>query len=261
MEAAEKTLDLDEEKRRRTLWRIDAGGGRGADVNWLLGRGYQVHCKDYSGTRAKSLADSVTTWVDAPRVAGRQVGGVTLPATAYARPVRRVSGRCRQKNGQWGVGAVISPLQAAEVIALTRQPIDRLNAPGAGLLAYVCRYDQRGGGVETTCKGDKQGLGMGKRNKKRFEAAQMVTQLTALVHNTRVWARHWLCPYVPRLRRWGILRLVRDVGHISGRLGFDPQHRLVHIVLNVADPLAEGVACGLGALLESEHIAVTLGQI
>jgi hypothetical protein len=59
------------------------------------------------------------------------------------------------------------------------------------------------------------------RNKKRFEAAQMVTQLTALAHNTLVWARRWLSANVPGLRRWGIMRLVRDVCHMSGCLGFD----------------------------------------
>src|SRR5437588_6609555 len=48
MQGAEHTLELDESKRARTLVRLDAGGGSLDDVNWLLGRGYQVHCKDYS---------------------------------------------------------------------------------------------------------------------------------------------------------------------------------------------------------------------
>jgi hypothetical protein len=261
VEAAEKTLDLDEATRRRTLWRIDAGGGSVAEVNGLLRRGYQVHCKDYSGTRATTVADSVTEWVDDPHVAGRQVGWVTQAATAYARPVTRVAVRCRKNNGQWGIGVLISTLAPEQVIALTRQPVDRLKDPIAVLLAYVYFYDQRGGGVETTFKGDKQGLGMIKRNKKRFEAAQMVTQLTALAHNTLVWARHWLSANVPGVRRWGILRLVRDVCHISGCLGFDQQHRLVHIMLNIADPWAERLANGLGTLLGSEHVTVTLGKI
>ncbi|HEX4715537.1 MAG TPA: hypothetical protein VH164_11485 [Ktedonobacteraceae bacterium] len=34
------------------------------------------------------------------------------------------------------------------------------------LLAHVHLYDQRGGGVETSFKGDEQGLGIGKRSKK-----------------------------------------------------------------------------------------------
>jgi hypothetical protein len=42
--------------------------------------------------------------------------------------------------------------------------------PVAVLAAYVTFYDQRGGGIETSFKGDKQGLGLTQRNKKRFEA-------------------------------------------------------------------------------------------
>src|SRR5258706_8658844 len=47
--AAERTLQLDEDKRHQTIVRVDAGGGSLGDVNWLLARGYQVHGKDYSG--------------------------------------------------------------------------------------------------------------------------------------------------------------------------------------------------------------------
>lgn len=38
------------------------------------------------------------------------------------------------------------------------------------LLAHVRFYDQRGGGMGTSVKGDKQGLGLSKRSNKRFEA-------------------------------------------------------------------------------------------
>jgi hypothetical protein len=44
------------------------------------------------------------------------------------------------------------------------------------------------GGVETSFKGDKQGLGIGKRNKKRFEIQQMVMLLGSLAHNVVVWS-------------------------------------------------------------------------
>lgn len=259
--AAEQTLALDEDKRRRTLWRIDAGGGSVEEVNWLLGRGYHVHCKDYSGTRAQTLAARVTTWVNDPRIPERQVGWVPMAVTPYSHPVQRIAVRCRKKNGQWGGGVLISTLSPPEVMALTQQPVDRLKDPIAVLLAYVYLYDQRGGGVEIAIKGDKQGLGMTKRNKKRFAAQQMVVQLNALAHNTMVWARHWLTPYVPMVKRWGILRLVRDVFHISGRLAFDPRHGISHIILNRADPLSKRVSTGLWVLLESEHIAVTVGEI
>src|SRR5436305_6536742 len=91
MEAAAQTLALDERKRERTLVRLDAGGGSMDDVNWLLSQGYQVHGKDYSTTRAQRVAQSVAVWVDDPKVEGRQVGWVRLPASEYVRSVRRIA--------------------------------------------------------------------------------------------------------------------------------------------------------------------------
>jgi hypothetical protein len=261
VQAAEQTLALDADPRRRTLWRIDAGGGSVAEVNWLLDRGYQSHGKDYSGARAQTLAARVTTGLDDPRMPERQAGWVTVAATPDSRLVRRIAVRCRKKNGPWGVGRLISTLSPPAVLTLTRQPVDRLQEPIAVLLAYVYLDDQRGGGVETAIKGDTQGLGMTQRNKKRFAAQQMVTHLTAVAPNTMVWARHGLTPDAPTLKRWGILRMGRDVCQVSGKIVFDHRHRLSHIRLNAADPLAKRLVTSLRALLESEHIAVTLGQI
>jgi hypothetical protein len=79
--AAAQPLDLDEDTRRRTLWRLAAGGGRVEEVNGLLGRGYPVHCQDYAGTRAQTLAAGVTTWGNDPRLPERQVGWVPMAVT------------------------------------------------------------------------------------------------------------------------------------------------------------------------------------
>src|SRR5438874_6030441 len=75
--AAERTLQLDQEKRRRTIMRLDAGGGSLDDVNWLLARGYLVHCKDYSGQQPKRLASSVVDWYVCPHLPERQFGWLT----------------------------------------------------------------------------------------------------------------------------------------------------------------------------------------
>src|SRR6266436_2644956 len=192
MQAAEQALELDERRRGRTLVRIDAGGGSLDDVNWRLSQGYQVHCKDYSSTRAQRLAQSVQYWVDDPHVQGRHVGWVRLPADEYVRPVRRIAVRCRKANGQWGIGVLISTLCPAEVLALTQVTTGPDADPATVLLAYVSLYDQRGGGIETSFKGDHQGLGSTKRSKKRFEAQQMVMLLGTLAHNVVIWARQWL---------------------------------------------------------------------
>ncbi len=258
--AAERTLELDAAKRARTILRVDAGGGSLADVNWALQRGYRVHCKDYSTQRAARLAASVTTWVDDPRTPGRQVGEVMLPPSEYVRPVRRIAVRCRKQDGGWGYGVIVSALQPREAILLTHQPLDRLRDPEAVLLAYVYFYDQRGGACETANKGDKQGLGLTKRNKHRFEAQQRLLLLGTLAHNALIWARQWLAPRCPALARYGLLRLVRDVGQISGFLLLDAAGHIVAVVLNRAAPLAPDLAAAWDVLLADEDIAVSLGE-
>jgi hypothetical protein len=258
MQAAETTLELDEAKRHRTIVRIDAGGGSLDDVNWLLARGYQVQGKDYSGRHAQHLAQSVLQWIDDPQVPERQVGWVTEPATAYVRPVVRIAVRCRQHNGQWAVGVLISTLSASEVLPLTGRPLWALDDLTRVLLAYVAFYDQRGGGIETSFKGDKQGLGMTKRSKKRFEAQQMLLLLGSLAHNVVVWARRWLAS--PKLQHYGMLRMVRDVFHMSGFLVFDALDQVVEIVLNQAAPLASTLVDPLRELLTLAHIAINLDK-
>jgi hypothetical protein len=260
--AAEQTLELDAEKRARTIWRVDAGGGTVADVNAVLARGYQFHGKDYAAPRAQALAARVTEWSDDPRVPDRQVGWVRQETTVYARPVQRIAVRTRKKNGQWAVGVLLSTLEPADVILLTHQPIDRVNNPTAVLLAYVYFYDQRGGGIETAFKEDKQGLGLTKRNKKRFAAQQMVLALGTLAHNVLVWARAWLVPHMPLLAHYGLLRVVRDVLHVSGTVDLDPATgRLRRLVLNAAAPLAARLVAALRVLLAPAQVVITLGEI
>jgi len=256
--AAEETLRLDEDKRRQTIVRVDAGGGSLDGVNWLLARGYLVHCKDYSGQQAKRLATSVADWYVDPHQPERQFGWVTEAAEAYVRPVKRIAVRCRKPDGEFAYGVLISALSAQHVLGLTGQPLSLLDDPAAVLLAYVIFYDQRGGGVETAFKGDKQGLGMSKRSKKRFEAQQMLMLLGSLAHNVIIWARGWLA--VPTLHRYGMLRMVRDVLHISGFLVFDAAGQIIQLVLNQAAPLAPALVYSLRSLLAPTHVVVNLGQ-
>src|SRR2546425_2340287 len=256
--AAEETLQLDEDKRRRTIVRVDAGGGSLKDVNWLLARGYLVHGKDYSGQQAKRLAKSVADWYVDPHQPERQFGWVTETTDTYVRPVKRIAVRCRQQDGQFAYGVLISALSAQHLLTLTGQSLSLLQDPAAVLLAYVTFYDQRGGGVETSFKGDKQGLGIGKRSKKRFAAQQTVMLLGSLAHNVVVWAQHWLAS--PALHHYGTLRMVRDVFHISGFLLTDAFGQVVQLVLNQAAPLAPALVLPLRHLLAGAQVAVNLGQ-
>jgi hypothetical protein len=162
---------------------------------------------------------------------------------------------------QWAVGVLIAALTPQEVLALTGQPAERSDDPTAVLLAYVYFYDQRGGGVETAFKEDKDGLGLCRRSKKRFAAQHRVVYLNTVAHNVLHWARGWLTPQFPRLRHYGLLRLVRDVGHTSGFVVLDSATgQLRRIVLNRAAALALGLAAALSVLLAPEHVAVTLGE-
>ncbi len=131
--------------------------------------------------------------------------------------MRRIAVRCRKANGHWGIGVLISTLSPVEVLILTQVTTGPDADPATVLLAYVYFYDQRGGGVETSFKGDNQGLGSTKRSKKRFEAQHMVMLLGTLAHNVVIWARQWLTEAAApsKLRHYGILRMVRDVFHES----------------------------------------------
>ncbi len=256
VEAAEAVLALDPARRARTLIRVDAGGGSVDDLNWLLARDYAVLGKEYSGKRARKLAASVEEWVDDPRVPGRQVGWVREPTPEYVRPVMRVAVRCPKKNGQWGLGVLIASADARLVGMAAGDGVPSV----AQLLTTVYRYDARGGGIETANKEDKQGLGIGKRNKKRFAAQQVLGQLGRLAHNLVVWARQWLAPAAPVIQQLGVKRLVRDVFHVNGLVERDATGRICRIVLNQAHCYARRVLVALQSLVASEQVDVSLGE-
>jgi hypothetical protein len=258
VEAAEATLELDETKRARTIIRVDAGAGTLDDINWLLARGYEIMAKEYSGQRVLRLAKTVTEWVQDPEWSERSFGWVSEPPTGYIRPVRRIAVRCRRQDGTFAYGVLICSLSAQQVLAVLGRPSAQAADPVAVLAAYVTFYDQRGGGIETSFKGDKQGLGLTKRNKKRFEAQHMLVLLGSLAHNVVVWARRWLSS--PQIQRCGILRMVRDVFHVSGLLRFDAFGSVVAIVLNQEACLARSFIRPLQALLAPLHIVVSLGE-
>lgn len=263
LQAAEKTLELEQspQHRARTLVRVDSGGGSLKEINWMLSRGYRVLTKDYSTKRARKLAGSVAQWTDDPFQPGRQIGLVTTPSQDdYCQPVVRIAVRCRKNNGQWAIGVLVTNLAPDEVAALVEIELDILENPAELWLAYVLCYDQRGGGVETSFKQDNQALGIKKRNKKRFEAQQMLTQLNALAHNVLVWANGWLTQDQPMRKQIGFVRLMRDVFTTTGRLCFDELGRLVEIRLNEADTLVRPWIHGLSQLLKSEHVDVNLGK-
>lgn len=260
MRAAEEVLEWEAAQRARTIVRMDSGGGSVDDVNWLLERGYRVLCKDYSAQRAQKLTASVVRWYPDPKEVGREVGVVTAPATAYVRPVERIAVRYRKRNGQWGTEVLINTVPPEEIQRRVAPPRGALNAEHARLLATTYFYDGRGGACETSFKGGKQGLGMTKKNKKRFEAQQMVTQLLALAHNVLVWGKGWLLPAAPRLAQYGIMRMVRDVLGVLGRVEQTPGGPVRRIVLNERSRLAQHCLTAFQQLVVSTGVVVVLGK-
>jgi hypothetical protein len=257
--AAEQTLGWEEAQRARVIVRVDGGGGSQEDINWVLGRGYVVLAKEYSAKRAAKLAKQVGRWYPDPKERGREVGWVEGPAAEYVRPVRRLAVRYRKANGQLGVEVLINSVPRAELFRRMGVAASAWEEPEAELLATAHLYDQRGGGCETSFQGDRQGLRLGQRKKKRFEAQQMVVQLEALAHNVLVWARGWMLPVAPGLKGYGIARLVRDVMGIVGTITLDGAGRVVRIVLNGEDRRARSLLPAFQQLAAAACVRVVVG--
>lgn len=260
VKAAEETLLLDERKRQRTVLRIDAGGGSLKDVNHLLKRGYHIHCKDYSTRRAAHWSLAVKAWVADPRHQGRELGWVEVQNESYVREVRRLAVRWRKPNGQRCYAMLLSTLEPAQVLELLGRPREQATDAQTVLIAYMQLYDERGGAIEIEIKESKQGLGITKRNKKSFCGQQMVMMLGTLAHNLVVWAKGWFVAGVPKLKRYGVQRMVRDVLAVSGFLELDERGAIKRVVMNKAAPLARQCAKCLGVLLKLEEVSVILGE-
>jgi hypothetical protein len=260
VKAAEEVLSLDRAQRERTVLRIDAGGGSLKDVNYLLERGYHVHCKDYSTKRAAHWSLAVAQWVADPRHQGRELGWVEVKNESYVRDVRRLVIRWRKPNGQRYHALLLSTLEPEEVMSLLGRPLEQAGDAQQVLTAYVQLYDERGGAIEIEFKESKQGLGITKRNKKSFCGQQMVMMLGTLAHNLVMWAKRWLVDSVPKLKRYGVQRMVRDVLAVSGFLEMDGSGAIKRVVLNKAAPLARQCAKSLQNLLKREQVRVILGE-
>jgi hypothetical protein len=260
VEATEQVLALDEAKRARTVIRIDGGGGTDDQINWLLERGYQLVAKVQNWQRSVKLAKSVAQWHTDPKQPNRQVGWVTVPHD-YARPTRQVAIRKRKKDEQWHYRILVFTLSDDALFALHRRGRPQSRQRRRALYAAVHLYDLRGGGVETSIRSSKQGLGLTKRNKRRFCAQEMLCLLAQLAYNVLTWVHRDTTANCPRLRHFGKLRLVRDVFHILGRITLDKQGRILEITLNEAHPYAAAFADATSALLARNGLSLNLGQI
>lgn len=254
--ATEDALQIPENKRFRTVWRIDGGGGKDEDIDWLLSRGYQLLVKVKNWHRARKLAGSVTQWYPDPKVTDREVGWIEQPHS-YARPTRQLALRKRRAQGTWTYHALAFTLDDAMLFRLCHQPPSAQPQPAEVLLAALHAYDGRSGGVETQNKGDKQGLGLARRNKHRFVAQEMLVLLAQLAHNLVIWTRDDLAHVDPRLQDFGVKRTVRDALQIAGRVAFDATGHVHAITLNQRHPLA----IAFHNAFSDDDLPLILGQI
>lgn len=235
--AAENALELDENKRKRTILRLDGGGGDDDNIDWVLSREYLLLVKIKSWRRALKLAQTVTTWFADAKVSDREIGWVEKPY-AYARPTRQVAIRQRQATGEWSYHILVFNLTDAMLFQLLGEPLPGTLDPPTVAIAASHAYDRRGGGVETQNKGDKQGLSLTHRNKHSFAAQEMLALLAQLAHNVVIWTRNDLAQADERLQKFGIQRTVRDALQIPGRVQVNGQGQVELVMLNENHPLA-----------------------
>lgn len=257
---AETVLNLNSGFRKQTILRIDGGGGNDADINWSLARHYGLLVKVTHWKRVEKLVASVATWQTDPKDPRRQAGWVESPFV-YDQPTHQLAVRCQGKNGKWHTSILVFNLDDDQLHWIIQQGKRPPPFPEDPLWLAVYAYDLRGGGVETSIKGSKQGLGITKRNKKSFVAQEMLLLLGQLAYNLIAWTRDGLAACLSKIRHFGMLRMVRDAFHISGRLIFDAQGHIVQISLNQAHDLAASFIDAFTPFLARDGIVANLRQI
>jgi hypothetical protein len=257
--AAEETLDLDETKRSRTILRVDGGGGKDENINWMLNRGYHVMIKVKNWRRAVKLAASVTTWHIDPKMPDREVGWAQKPYS-YAKPTRQLVLRKRKQNGSWSYHALVFTLTDQMLFELLGQADAPPPTNEQVLFAAMHFYDLRSGGLETQNKSDKQGLGLSRRNKHRFAAQEMLVLLAQLAHNLVIWTRNELAHLNPRFSKYGIQRTVRDVFHIPGTVQVTTCGSIRQIALISTHPLAAAFQQTFSSHLARDDLSLILGK-
>ena len=217
MAGAQSSLELDEKQRKRTVWRMDGGGGSDANFRLLLEQGYHIHAKGLSHSRAAALAKSVSRW-DA--YADIWLGEVD-PTFDLGRPIRVFVQR-RRKKGRF----------------LHNYFVSTLSLPSK--MHFLAYYNDRGGAETEQFREDKSGLAMAVRRKRSLSGQKGYILLTDLAHNLLADFKHHALKG-SRFETYGIKRIVRDLLCMPGLLVFKDE-KLARIELlsqkqNAADLL------------------------
>jgi hypothetical protein len=143
-----------------------------------------------------------------------------------------------------------------EVIKQLNLPAHTFENQNAVTLAYSTLYDKRSGTVEVEIKESKQGIGIGKRSKKRFAAQQIVMLLGSLAQNLIVWPQRWLAQESAVFTQYGIRRMVRDLFQINGLMEFDSDGRLRRLTLNEAAMKVKEMTKALAVIVKEVEIVI-----
>ena len=257
---AEDVLDLGEKRRKRTLVRVDGGGGTDKQINWLLPRGYWILVKAKNWQRTNRLAKTVKKWSSLPELPGHNIAWVGAPFE-YAGDTRQIAIRWLNPKGKWQYCVLVFNLTDRMIFQLAGVRMPKRFTQQEFFSALMKAYNLRSGGVETSFKNSKQGLGLNKRNKKRFVAQHLLLLLAQLAYNIAVWVRNELKKHSTLIASFGMLRLIRDAFHISGKVQFDKKGKVNLIILNETHKLAKAFQQTWQSCFARDDLSLILGKI
>lgn len=237
VEQAERLLALGgddaaaQDRRARTEVRLDSSWGSTTARTWRLERGYQVTTKFKSGGRVKKLVRPIDATAWHPTASpGREVAEVPAPVE-LARRTRQYAVRTPSTGKASGYHYAV----------LVTSRADRT------MLQALDDYDRRAG-MEADLKQDKHGLGLAAIRKRKLAAQELLVLLGQLAHNLLIWARTWLAMAASRLGQLGIVRLLREVWAVPGRVKLVGD-QVQRVRLRAEHPRARDVCKGLQSLL------------
>jgi hypothetical protein len=161
---AETVLNLNAACRKRTILRLDGGGGNdaggndaggnnaggnNADINWLLARGYKLLVKVTHWKRVEKLAATVSDWQTDPTDPRRQAGWVTAPFS-YDQPTSQLAVRCQGQQGNWRTTVLVFNLADDPLHWLVRQRKRASTTSASAIWSAVYAYDLRCGPRDRT---------------------------------------------------------------------------------------------------------------
>ena len=260
VEMTENLLNSTENERKRTVLRVDGGGGTDKNIDWLLRRGYWLLIKVKNWQRTQKLVKSVKTWHSLPELPRHDVGWVEKPH-AYAKATRQFAVRWPNEKGGFHYCVLVFNLTDLMLFQVAGRVRPKHYTEQELFSAIMKAYNLRSGGVETSIKNSKQGLKLNKRNKKRFHAQHLLLLLAQLAYNIAAWSRNQLAKHSKTIASFGMLRLIRDAFHISGKIHYD-EHGKVHlIILNQSHQLANAFLATWHAYYARDDLSLILGKI